>query len=132
VAIEAQGPPRIVNAMSLGMDGVDGVFARGGDPHRPEDAPPDATNQNLTGDEGPVATASRGPHWQGAPCWQPHLHVEATAAGVWQPQVQAAPIHWVQWQALLAFMAFSIRGGQARLACTHPPRTRQRTLERKG
>src|SRR4249919_844267 len=26
----------------------------------------------------------------------------------------------------------SIRGGQARLACTHPPRTRPRTLERKG
>ncbi|HXS03816.1 MAG TPA: hypothetical protein VN731_05025 [Rhodanobacter sp.] len=67
------------------------------------------------------AAGSRGPHWHGAPCWQPHWQDEATAAGVWQPQVQLAPtqsVHeqffiWVfivmlqvEWQAGIGLSAF--------------------------
>jgi len=44
------------------------------------------------------AARSRGPHWHGAPCWQPHWQVEATAAGVWQPQVQLAPTQFAHEQ----------------------------------
>jgi hypothetical protein len=44
------------------------------------------------------AAESRGPHWHGAPCWQPHWQDEATAAGVWQPQVQLAPTQSVHEQ----------------------------------
>lgn len=47
------------------------------------------------------------PHAQGAPCWQPQPQPQAAgaAAGVWQPQVQAAPRQGLQAQALaLVFM----------------------------
>lgn len=42
--------------------------------------------------------AQRVPHRHGSPCWQPHWQVEATGAGPWQPQVQAAPAQSVQGQ----------------------------------
>jgi hypothetical protein len=54
-----------------------------------------------------------GPHWQGWPCWQPHWHADACAAGAaWQPQVQAAPMQSVQEQVLVwVFMVVSWKVG---------------------
>ena len=54
--------------------------------------------------------ATAGPHWHGLPCWQPHWQADGAAAGVWQPQVQAAPMQSTQEQAAMAsffFMAVS-------------------------
>lgn len=48
------------------------------------------------------AAKSRGPHWHGAPRWQPHWQAEAGATGVWQPQVQLAPTHWVHEQVFIS------------------------------
>jgi hypothetical protein len=53
--------------------------------------------------------ATRGPHWQGRPCWQPHWQATGWAgAAIWQPQVQAAPTQSVQEQVLASvFMVVS-------------------------
>ena len=79
------------------------------------------------------AAGSRGPHWHGAPCWQPHWQDEAAAAGVWQPQVQRAPTHCVHEQFFIwVFMVMLQVEWQTGLAWAHSGDLRPRDLEQMG
>lgn len=57
----------------------------------------------------------RVPQLQGAPCWQPQPHLDGVAAGVWQPQVQAAPGQFLQEQdfdsVFMAMVLWSVQAG---------------------
>lgn len=76
--------------------------------------------QEFVGTRCVRAARSRGPHWHGAPCWQPHWQDEATAAGVWQPQVQQAPTHCEHEQFFIwVFIVMLQVEWQTGLACAH-------------
>lgn len=89
--------------------------------------------QEFAGTGDVRATKSRGPHWHGAPCWQPHWQVEAATAGVWQPQAQLAPTHCVHEQFFIwVFMVKLQVEWQTGLAWAHSGNLRPCKLEQMG
>jgi hypothetical protein len=110
------------------------VLERRHGPHR-DDARRRDERQLATAEDGIALhdLASRGPHWQGFPCWQPHWQAVWAGVGAWQPQVQAAPMQFVQEQAVVSrFMMGSFEVGRPDRPGAHSGNRPRRTLERKG
>lgn len=69
----------------------------------------------AAGQRGYSQGGQRAAQLQGAPCWQPQAQADGAATGVWQPQVQAAPMQGLQLQALdSVFMGFILMVGAGR------------------